>query len=46
MPAATTSAGVPLLWPLSDHNFTVAYAVYVTVLIAAAAIGWYRGAYQ
>jgi inner membrane protein len=43
---ATTSAGVPLLWPLNAHNFTVAYAVYVTVLIAAAAIGWYRGAYQ
>jgi inner membrane protein len=43
---ASTSAGVPLLWPLSDHNFTVPYAVYVTVLIAAAAVCWSRGGQQ
>jgi inner membrane protein len=43
---ATTSAGVPLLWPLSDRSFTVPYAVYVTVLIAAAAVYRFRGAYQ
>jgi inner membrane protein len=43
---ATSSAGVPLLWPLSDHGFTVAYAVYVTVLLAAAAVCWLRGAHQ
>lgn len=31
---ATTSAGVPLLWPLSPHGFTVPYAIYVTALLA------------
>ena len=38
---ASTSAGVPLLWPLSSHGFTIRYAVYGTVLFACwATLSW------
>lgn len=35
---AETGSGVAALWPLSDHSFSLAYGVYLTVMAATVGV--------
>ena len=40
--AASSPAGVPLLWPLSPFGFTMPYTVYALLLVTASGASWLR----